>query len=136
MNTSTLCATVAIIAFSCLMTSCVSTRHVLVEFTGPGARIKSVGKADPHIAADLFRPHVWIGRRPWDAIPTAASPCGVLVVTHGSDTMALPLLSWVSTNSVPQFGCDGPTSAFAVREDSQRQLFSTIRMLNRHDPPM
>jgi len=116
-----------LVAFSCLLTSCAHTRHVLVEFTGSTARIKSVGRADPQIAADLFRPHVWLGPRPWDAIPAEASPCGVLIVTHGSDTMAMPLLSWSATNSVPQFGCDGPTSLFAVRESTQTQLFSTIR---------
>ena len=118
---------IVLVASFCLLTSCAHTKYVLVEFTGSATRIMSVGRADPQIATDLFRPHVWVGPRPWDAIPTEATVCGVLVVTRGSDTMALPLLSWPSTSSVPQFGCDGPTSLFAVRESTQRQLFSTIR---------
>jgi hypothetical protein len=119
--------TVVAMALTCMLTSCAHTKHVLVEFRGPTACIKSVGKADPHVVSGFFHPQVWIGPFPWDQIPTQASPCGVLIITRGRKTKALPLLAWSTTNSVPQFGCNGPTQDFILREDSQRKLFDGIR---------
>ena len=127
MKTHRFYITAVSILLSCLTTSCVSSRHVLVEFSYSGGRIRSTGTADRGAAREFFGPDVVFGPRPWNRIPTNATPCGVLIVTQGSDTKALPLLSWSSTNSVTQFGCDGPTSLFAVRESTKRQLFSTLQ---------
>lgn len=113
---------------ACLLMSCAGPGYAILSFEGAAAHVVSEGKADRHAAASLLHPpSVWGTPAAWDNIPANATACGVLVVTHGTESsIGIPLLMWNSTNAVPVYGCVGPVGSFFVRAVSRSGLFEDV----------
>ena len=83
------------------------------------------GNGKPSVCQDLFNPPaVYMGRDV--EIPQTASLWGLLVVSHETNVVAIPLFTWKDQAGGQQFGSSGPSSTFAHQENNQAKFIASI----------
>lgn len=110
-----------------LMLSGCATRYEYACFRfadGLSARPRYTGAADPKVCKAAFHPGVYLG--PFISIPRTATVFGVLVFRGEGESRAIPLFTWQSADKSVQYGCNGPSPAFAHKATNDVELMEQL----------